>query len=612
MKKISAITSAALLTTLLAGGGALAAARPAATSSTPFVTIAGINQGGPMNMFSPEGNYYPGLDIEPLAFQNLDSSNNNAVFKTGGLASKWQTSNGGHTVIVWLNPKARWSNGQAVTSTDVITTFALLYVAGDAQGIDLGSVKALGPREIQFNEVAGDNLSTFWSNVLENSIVPASEWAPLLPKNIWTTIDQSLYTGTNAKQAAQAKAAQATLSKLAKTKIDTFAPKVDLSAGPYYISSMNPDEVIMTKNPYFYDANKISIDTLDMRSEGSNQDIFEWFRGGQLDEGTAGGMSEVLERELAKTPGNVFFHIPAYVTAQLAFNEKDYPYGMVQVRQALAYLLNKHTIWQIAEPVSGTRSLWSDGMIDPQTKEYLSPAQRAALNSYNPSTAKAAQLLESVGFRKKGGQWYTPKGQLFSINLMNISGYSDWIEAGSVMEHEFNSFGIKTKETVVATSAEYDQDEEDGDYAVSIWIGSTGPNIYDTYSRLYGTSDGYSLNGTKLVYTPASKKDGGNWVDFPQTVTVKGYGTVNPGKLTNELSGNLTPTQVKSIVAKLAAVTNQDVPVITLWNYAVAGFVNTNQFTDYPLNNQTLMISAEGYYPAIGVWETFGYVHPKK
>ncbi|MCL5063888.1 MAG: ABC transporter substrate-binding protein [Firmicutes bacterium] len=612
MNKISAITSAALLATLLAGGGALAAAKPVATSSTPYVTIAGINQGGPMNWFSPEGNVYPGMDLEPLAYHKLEGTNINAFFAGGGLASKWQTSNGGHTLTVWLNPKDRWSNGQAVTSSDVVTSMALYFVAGDAQGFDLGSVKALGPKEIQFNEVAGDNYNAFSRSILEEYILPASVYGGVLPKNIWSIIDQSIYSGTNAKLIKEATAAQATLSTLNKTKLDTLAPKTDVSAGPYYISSLSPDEIIMTKNPYFYDANKISIDTVDMRNNASNSTVFEWLRGGQIYQGTSGGMSLELVHELAKTPGNVYYHIPAYVTAQLAFNEKDYPYGMVQVRQAIAYLLNKHTIWQIAEPTGGTRSLFSDGMIDAQTEEYLDPSQKAALNPYTPNQQAAAKLLESVGFTKKGSQWYTPKGQVFSINIMNVSGFNDWIEAGSVMESELNSFGIKTKQTVVATFAEYEQNQTNGEYAVQFWIGSLGPWIYNTYDRLYGAIDGYAQNGTKLQYTPASKKDGGNWLDFPQTVKVKGYGTVNPGKLTNELSGNLTQAQTKTIVAKLAAVTNQYVPVITLWNYAQAGFVNTNLFTDYPLNNQQLMVSTEGQYPPIGGWETFGYVHPKQ
>ncbi len=612
MKKISAVASAALLSTVLAGGGALAAARPAATSATPYVTIAGINQGGPMNWFSPQGNVYAGMDIEPLAYHKLEGTNINAFFAGGGLASKWKVANGGHTITVWLNPKARWSNGQAVTSTDVVTTMALYFVNGGAQGFDLGSVKALGPKEIQFNEVPGDNFNAFARSVLEQFIVPASVYGKVLPKNIWTIIDQSRYAGNNPKLVKAASKAQATLSTINKTKLDTLAPKTDVSAGPYYISSMSPDEIIMTKNPYFYNANKVSINTVDMRNNASNATVFAWLRGGQIYQGTSGGMSLALVHQLEKTPGNVYYHIPAYVTAQLAFNEKDYPYGMVQVRQAIAYLLNKHTIWKIAEPTGGTRSFYSDGMIDAQTNEYLTPSQRASLNPYTPNQKKAAQLLTSVGFKKKGGQWYTPKGKLFSINIMNVSGFNDWIEGGAVMESELNSFGIKTKQTVVATFAQYQQDQTNGQYAVQFWIGSIGPWIYNTFDRLYGPIDGYNLNGTKLQYTPASKKDGGNWLDFPKTVKVKGYGTVNPAKLTNELSGNLTPAQTNAIVAKLAAVTNQYVPVITLWNYAQAGFVNTKYFTDYPLHNQQLMVSTEGDYPPIGAWETFGYVHPKK
>ena len=609
MKNVSALASAALVSTALIGSGSPAA--PAATASRPFVTIAGINPGGPMNWFSPMGNVYPGLDLEPLAFHVLNGANSNAFFPHVGLASKWQVSSGGRTITVWLNPKARWSNGQPVTAKDVVTSFACYFVADQAQGYDLGAVKALGPREIQFQEVPGDHYSAFWRSVLEQVIVPATVYGSVLPKNIWSIIDQSLYSGANAALAAKAKAAQATLAKLHQLKLDTLAPKQDISAGPYRIESLSPDEIVMTKNPYFYAANRIRIPTIDLRNNTGSHAIYQWVRGGQIYQATAGGMSLALMHQLARTPGNVYYHIPAFVTAQLAFNERDYPYNLVQVRQALAYLLNKHTIWEVAEPTGGTRSIWSDGMTDPQTKAYLTPAERARLNTYSPNPHKASALLRSVGFTKRGGTWYTAKGQPFTIDLMNVSGFNDWIEAGSVIDHELTAFGIPAKQTTVATFSEYLQAQKNGDYAVQFWIGSLGPWIYSTYDRLYGAIDGYGLNGTQLTYTPATQKGGGNWLDFPKAVKVKGYGTVNPGVLTNELAGNLTPGETKAIVAKLSAVTNQEVPVITLWNYAQAGFVNTRYFTDYPLNNRPLMVSAEGYYPPIGVWETFGYVHPK-
>ncbi len=611
MKKAAGLTTAVLLSTLLIGGGSLFAAKPTATTTHPFVTIGGINPGGPMNFFSPSGNIYPGLDLEPLAYHILYSPNINAFFPNGGLASKWQVSNGGHTITVWLNPQARWSNDQPVTSKDVITSFALYFVNGTAQGFDLGSVKALSMREIQFNEFPGDHYGAFWRSVLEQFIVPASVYDVVLPNNIWTTIDQSLYSGSKPTLVKQAHAAQAELTKISKLKLDALAPKTDVSAGPYYISSLTSGEVVMTKNPYFYLADRIHIPTVDLRDDTGAQVIWEWLRGGQIYQATSGGMSLNLVHQLLHTPGNVLYRAPAYVSSQLAFNEHRYPFNLVQVRQAIAYLMNKQTIWKISEPVSGTRSLWSDGMIDLQTKEYLTATQRAQLNPYNPNLKKAASLLESVGFKKRNGNWYMPNGKQFTIDLYNVSGFEDWIMAGTVMEHEFGAFGIKTTQTIVPSFSEYLKAQSGGDYAVSLWLGSLGPWIYDTYDRLYGPIDGYSVSGTKLTYTPASKKDGGNWLDFPKTVNVKGYGMVSPGVLTNKLAGKLTPGQIKAIVAKLAAATNQYLPVITFTNLSQAGFVNTKYFTDYPLSNRKLMVSAEGFYPPIGVWETFGYVHPK-
>ena len=76
MKKAAGLTTAALLSTLLIGGGSLFAAKPIATTTHPFVTIAGINPGGPMNFFSPSGNAYPGLDLEPLTYHVLYSPGN--------------------------------------------------------------------------------------------------------------------------------------------------------------------------------------------------------------------------------------------------------------------------------------------------------------------------------------------------------------------------------------------------------------------------------------------------------------------------------------------------------------------------------------------------------
>ncbi|MCY0881588.1 MAG: hypothetical protein OWS74_06290, partial [Firmicutes bacterium] len=230
---------------------------------------------------------------------------------------------------------------------------------------------------------------------------------------------------------------------------------------------------------------------------------------------------------------------------------------------------------------------------------------------YHQNLAKADQEMKAAGMKKVGGQWILPNGKPFTMTLDSVSGFNDWIEADSIISDELTKFGIQTKPVIVASYSQYLQELSDGKISAGFWIGSIGPNPYSTFARLYGADDGYNVVGGKLTYTPASKKDGGNWLDFPKTVQVKGYGMLNPGKITQQLSETSNQAVIKSTVQKLAFLTNQYVPAITLWNYVQAGFVNTKNFTDYPLKNQSLMIGTEGYYPPIGLWEMFGSTKPK-
>jgi peptide/nickel transport system substrate-binding protein len=226
--------------------------------------------------------------------------------------------------------------------------------------------------------------------------------------------------------------------------------------------------------------------------------------------------------------------------------------------------------------------------------------------------AGAAKLLTEAGLKKVNGQWMLDNGKPWTVDLESVSGFNDWIEAQSVISEELRSFGISVNPQVAPTYSDYLTELADGKYPVGFWIGSLGPDAYTTMSRLYGTEDGYDLLGGKLVhYAPGASQTVQNWVDFPQTVAVKGFGNVNVGVLTNQLNENISQAQMDHDMQALAFATNQYVPAITLWNGVQAGFINDKYFTDFPLKNLTVMMAAEGYYPPIGIWEMLGYVRPK-
>lgn len=597
-KAVSLGVAVGLLAALVAGCG-----RPAHTSvtkNTVFTTIDenhGITVGAPINPFNPNGNTFNTYDKRQLAYFTNSASNPNAFWPA--LAQRWQLTNGGQSLTVWLQPNAKWSNGEPVTAQDVKTSAAIWFTQGTAQTFDLGSVKVLGSKEVQFNELPRDHLALFLHRLLPQIVVPASVFGHLLPSNIWQTI--AIANGSNASAAA---AATKTLTALGQ-KISAFAPKQDVSAGPFVLSQVNAGEAILTKNPYFYDASRIQVDKVVMRNYTGNQQIWNYLLAGQLDFTPYTSMPSNIYNEVKAKPGNVKVVATSYVGWALAFNEHIYPYGSLIVRKAIAHIINRSVVQKLAEPTDGTVNKWSDGMVDTATQQWMTKAQLSQLRQYRYSPQRATRELTQAGFHKVNGKWMMPNGKPWTATIYTVNGFSNWIEAAHVMASEMTSFGIPTHPVIVSSYSAYLSNLAAGKYALGYWIMGFGPSPHAAFNAMYGQDDGYNLVGGRVVHYSANNPSQGNWLDTPVPFPAPGGGTMNPGRLTNDLSNTTSASIMRPIVQKLILATNAQLPMVTIVNLILVQWVNTSRFTDLPVHNGNLLL-----YPA-GLWMMLGYVHPK-
>jgi peptide/nickel transport system substrate-binding protein len=589
MRKTAAVVmGAALCATGLAacGGNNAHPAQSSAKGGGVFTTIDethSITAGAPMNPYNAKGNSFDSYDQMSLGYTQNDSLHPNADYP--GLAASWQKTATG--LVVHIQPKAGWSDGKPVTAEDVKTSVAIAFAEG-TQPSNLKSVTVMGPKEIAFNEQPGTKNQLFASEVLQTIIVPSSEYASQLPSDIWSTISASQGSGSAATKA------KAVLGNVAK-KIDTYAPKTDVAAGPFTIERINPGEALMVRNPHFFDASAVSPSEVVMRNYTGNEEIWTYLEGGELDAAPYTSMPTSVLKKILAVKGNVEKNSLAYTAASLAFDEKDYPYGITAVRQALAYALNRKQITAVGEAVSGKAAQTQTGMIDSAVASWLTPAQQKALNPYNYDPSKATKLLEGAHFTKKGGTWYLPDGKPWTMTIEAVSGFSDWIAAATYMAHELDSFGIQAKSAIASDYATYLSDIAAGHYAIGFWLNALGPAITDAFSRVWGAN----INAVGSTPSPSTS----DFLHTPSTYHLAGIGTINPNTLTESLS-NLTTAQAKPVVAKLAAAYDQELPMITLWDYRLVQFVNTKRFTDFP--------SSEGLLDnPPGVWMWSGYVHGK-
>jgi peptide/nickel transport system substrate-binding protein len=594
------------LTALLTGAVAVSACSSAGSSGSSnaiFTTISEfqpITAGAPLNPFNATNNTFTGFDNMQLAWTANNPENSNELLP--GLASSWSLSPDGTTLTVHLQPHARWSNGKPVTATDVKLSAAIWFTQSEAQPYNLGTVKVVNSSTVEFVQTPGSHNNQFESGILQNYVVSASVYGSQVPSDIWTTIAASNGTGKGAS------AATTQLTTLGK-KITTFSPSTDVSAGPFYVKAVNSGEALLEKNPYFYAADKVQPSQVLMLHYSGNQQIWSYMQSGRLDAAPYTAMPTNVLKQV-ESEGNKEVTSPSLVAVSLAFDQKVYPYGDLAVRQALAYLINRSAVQKVGEPVSGIPSTTTTGVISSALGDYLSSSQRASLNSYTTSTSTATSLLTKAGFTKKGGQWYMPDGKPWTITLNDVSGFSDWVAGASVIKSELSSFGIPTSIKLAPDYATYLANLYKGDYPVGFWLIALGPGAYTTYSPIYGTYDGYVPSGTTLKRYPTGNAAADNFINTPNTVTVPGLGTVNPGQLTYDLTNvNLSNpagvSQQNALMAKLIQATNYEVPVIQLWDYVNVQFVDNKRFDDWPIGNNGLLDAQPG------VWMADGFVHVK-
>jgi peptide/nickel transport system substrate-binding protein len=591
-----------------------AEARTPAASQHPFYIIGNIFPGAPLNYYNTQGLPFGFMDAMLLGIAKNGASSPNAVYP--GLAKSWKLSKDGRTLTVNLQPKARWSDGQPVTSHDLVVSAEIGFVRGTSQGFFLGSVTPKGKYTAAYKQIAGANYPTFTRSVLSQYIAPAHIFESLLPSDIQSTITASQYSGTDPTLVAKQKDALNTLQTLAK-KINAFSMPTDVSAGPYVMTSVNPGEAILTPNKYFYDPKAIHVKQVIVRNyNNDNNTIWNYILGAQVYQATSGGLTPDVVAKMKAVPHNHYYIVPSTTSAALFFNESVKPFNDVRVRQAIAYIIDRHRVQRAGEPVSGTWTQYPAGEVDSTVKAYMGKDLKK-INPYKPNKKLATSLLKKAGFTQKGGKWYQPSGDQFTLTLYTVNGFSDWIEGANEMQSELSSFGIDTQVQLEPNFPQMITDRNAGKVAFGMIFGSAagGPASWFNSFRdaLYGPNDGWNIEGGKLVYYPPTAAGKNNFYATPQTWNVKGYGKVNPGKLAYDLTKTSNKAKIKKIVQTLFVATNQYVPEITLWNYEQTGFVNDKYFTDFPLaKNQVVQRwSCSGYVPVVGCWELLGFVKPR-
>lgn len=437
---------------------------------------------------------------KPLLWIN----NNYSINWQSSIANKITYNKSGTIYHVFLNPKWKWSNGQPVTSKDVLFTWHVIQAASSANApapwpyvgegtgdipSGIKSVVANNPYEFTVTLDQPANQQWFIYNGLIQLVpMPAAAWD--IHKNIMKEIK---YLGEEATN-------------------PNFISVVD---GPFKLQKAVPNQYwTLIPNPE-YSGHKSIVSKIILAYEASNTAEFAALRTGEVNVGYM-DLSQIGSSKALTSQGDSI--VPEYTFGYFDTELNLFPGSQVRgifknlyVRQAMEMGINNQAINQYiyhgyADPI--------DGPIPniPKTKFY-DPALNT--NPYPFNIAAGKKLLESHGWKLVNGVM-TKGSEKMKFTMLYPSGTLSETDAVELMQQDWAQEGIDIQVKPLSFSSlislTSDVKNPNGwQMATGLGWYYDGPGFYPSGGGLFGTGassgDGYSnseedalIHATHLPY----------------------------------------------------------------------------------------------------------------
>jgi len=417
--------AAALLTALIVV--AVAAARPlgvaghaaplahaGAAAAHPCLVMTGSGDPAFVKNFNPftstalpsgafvKGAFYEGLTVSPEGGKPTQP----------WLARSWKWSNGNKTLTLQIAKGVKWSDGQALTSNDVVYSLTagkqnkVMDIVGFTRPeSNIASVKAKGANTVVINLKTPD--SQFIAATLNGAIV--------IPRHIW--------------------------SKVAKPA--TFTNSNPVGSGPFTkITRFTTQDYVLNKNPNYWQKGKPLINCLEYVQAASNDAALALIQNGSVD-WTHNFVPNVDKAYTNRDKAHYhsFYATTAYPVS-LVFDNNVYPYSIPAFRHALSMAIDRKTVSKLGEYgyAPPTDAIGLNGLFPQWVTNSSVKAQAKLLSTFNQAAAK--KLLTDNGFTYKGNKLFDPKGNAVSLDIHVISGWSDWVASNQIITKNLRDLGL--------------------------------------------------------------------------------------------------------------------------------------------------------------------------
>lgn len=319
----------------------------------------------------------PEVHIANALYEGLVVRNPATMEMDPGVAEHWDISADGKVMTFYLNPDARWSNGDPVTANDFVwslrrslhpdmgnqlayTLFPIVgaeaYSKGELIDADMLGVRALDPRTLQIHLEHPD---PYFLGIL--GVYPA------FPVHRATVEAHGRFTDRFTPW----------------TRVENF-----VGNGPFTLAEWKINRrLTVNKSDTYWDANRVALNAVVFHPVDKEVSEEKMFRAGQLHYTNAVPINKIpVYRKLTDSP---YRQAPWQGSYYLQFNIDRHPVNDLRVRKALAMAVDRE---KLVETVLMGTELANSALVPSGTPDYTSPD----ILRYDPEQARA--LLAEAGY----------------------------------------------------------------------------------------------------------------------------------------------------------------------------------------------------------------------
>ena len=471
----------------------------------------------------------------------------------------------------------KWHNGDPVVADDLLAQFKLGKYVDDRLWDFTKSVESTDKHTVKLNF-----LSTVNSDVIEHIVLRTRLY---INRNVYGKYIKKLENASSDSE-----------KKKATQELLQWAPDHPVGNSPFKWNSSEVQKTRMKTD--VFDDHPIA-DKIDYAHYGgvladSNQKRWESLKNNQTN---GYGSTYTPTQVLKGFPDSVTeIRHPIFTDYALTFKMNDPVFGKKEVRQALAYALDRNEVSQAIGPHTRDPIKVQTGIAPRANKKYIGD-ELSKYNKYNKNTDKAESLLKKAGLTKQSGTWHEPDGKVFAFDISICSGCSDFVSATQDVVSQLKDIGIQANIKPVEGS-KWSNQWINGNFRVQgRWWGAWGmPHPYFALRHNFSNQEAMEsahVPKTMEVPMPIGKPDG-------KTQKINVRDTVA------QMSKETDSQKEKELIRKMSWVFNQTLPRIQISERNDQEWLNSKSW-NFPEKDDPVY----GVHYAVNWLPRNGKLHPK-